>query len=803
MKKKIRPRRVGVIGSGVMGGGIAALLAGAGINTLLLDIVPLDLNEEEKKNPAVRNRIVQAGLDNMKSATPPLLMHPRDMDRISIGNLEDDFHKLAGCDWIVEVVVENLNIKQDLLKRLETVRKPDAIVTTNTSGIPLKAMSEGLSAEFRQHFMGTHFFNPVRYMRMLELIPGEKTLPEVLAVMTDFGERILGKGIVRAKDTPNFIGNRIGMQGIMLALHTMPAEGITIPDVDALLGPFLGRPRSAVFRTCDIVGIDVIGFVAANTYDLAPEDEQRDLFRLPPFITGMIEQKLLGNKTGSGFYKKGRGPDGEKIWLVINPETLAYEIQNTTDFPCLAAAKKAKTLPEKMRAIVYGDDSGARFAWKVMAGSLIYAANRIPEISDTILDVDNAMKWGFNFEMGPFETWDVIGLEASVSRMTQEGLPVPEKIRRMLDAGFRQFYKIEDGKSYFYDFAAEGYKQRRPSDNVIHLANLKAAGKIVSDSPSATLIDLGDGVFCCEIHTRMNALNGEVIDFLHQSIDYVDQNGSGLVIGNQGGGVPGAFSAGADLLYLAGIAMQGKFDLILAMAEKFQDAVQRLRYIPFPVVAAPYGLALGGGCELCLGADRIVAHAELYMGLVETGVGLLPSGGGCLNLWKKVSTQLPEAVTDLDLVRFFEPVFTNIAMAKVSSSAADARALGFLGPLDRIVFNRDYLIGEAKKEVLRMLSDGYAPPVQKKIKVLGDTARGLVDIKISDMQLGGFISEFDGVLARRVALVVSGGDARYGSEVEEEVILKLEREAFIDLLKEKKTHARVEHMLRTGKPLRN
>ncbi len=801
MNRKIR--QAAVIGSGVMGGGIAALLAATGIDTLLLDIVPPDLNEEERENPAAKNRLVQAGLDNMKSATPPLLMHPRDINRISIGNLEDDFARLADCDWIVEVVVENLKIKRDLLARLETIRKPGAIVTTNTSGIPLKAMSEGLSDEFRRHFMGTHFFNPVRYMRMLELIPGEKTLPEVLDVMAGFGERSLGKGIVWAKDTPNFVGNRIGMQGIMLALHTMLAEGITIPEVDALFGRALGRPKSAIFRTCDMVGIDVIGFVAANTYDLATGDEQRDLFKLPPLITGMIERKLFGGKTGAGFYKKGKGPDGEKIWLVINPENLAYETQGTPDFPCLASAKKAKTLPDKMKAIVYGEDRGARFAWKVVAGSLIYAANRIPEISDTILDIDNAMKWGFNFEMGPFEMWDAIGLEAAVSRMGREGMPVPEKIQRMLDAGFTQFYKIEDGKSCFYDFATEEYRQSRTNENIIHLANLKAAGKVVNDNPSASLIDLGEGVFCFETHTRMNAINGEIIDFLHESIDYVDQNGAGLVIGNQGGGMPGAFSVGADLLATVGIAMQGKFDFILAMAEKFQTAVQRLRYVSFPVVVAPYGLALGGGGELCLGGDRIVAHAELHMGLVETGVGLLPSGGGCLNLWKKVSTQVSEAVTDLDLVRFFEPVFTNIAMAKVSSSAADARALGFLGPLDRIVSNRDYLIGEAKKEVLRMLADGYTPPLKKKVKVLGDTAQGLVEKRIYDMQLGGFISEYDGVLARRVATVISGGDVRYASEVDEDLILKLERDAFIDLMKEKKTHARVEHMLRTGKPLRN
>jgi 3-hydroxyacyl-CoA dehydrogenase len=796
-------RQAAVIGSGVMGGGIAALLASAGISTLLLDIVPPNLNDEEKENPAARNRIVQAGLERIRKAAPPMLMHPGDIDRIRIGNLEDDFKRLAGCDWIVEVVVEDLNVKRDLFKRLETVRKHDAIITTNTSGIPISAMSEGLDTAFLSHFMGTHFFNPVRYMRMLELIPGPHTLPEVENTMALFGEKVLGKGIVWAKDTPNFVGNRIGMHGIMQTLHAMESEGISIVEADAILGRPLGRPKSAVFRTCDMVGIDVVGLVAANTYKMATEDEARELFKMPAFVSGMIEKKLLGGKTGSGFYKKSKGPDGKKEWMVINPGTLEYEPQTPPDLPCLAAAKKAGSKPERMRAVVYGEDKGARFAWKVIAESLIYAANRIPEIADTIVDIDNAMRWGFNYDMGPFETWDAIGLEDSVEKMSRDGFPVPEKVRRMLDAGVSKFYKFESGRNWYYDFMAEDYRQIRPGGDIIRLSDLKASKHVVLDCPSASLVDLDDGVYCCEVHTRMNALNAEVVDFFHQALDYVEKEGGGLVIGNQAKGSPPAFSVGADLLAMAGMAMQGKFDVIMDMAEKFQNAIQRFRYSPIPVVAAPFGLVLGGGCEMCLGADRIVAHTELYMGQVETGVGLLPSGGGCLNLWKRMSTQHPEAVANIDLARFFEPVFMNIAMAKVSSSAADARALGFLGPRDRIVFNPDHLMGEAKKEVLRMLADGYAPPVKRKLKVIGETARGMVDIQLADMQLGGFISEYDTFLSRRAAYVISGGDVRYGAEVDEEVILKLEREAFVALMKEEKTHARVEHMLRTGKPLRN
>jgi 3-hydroxyacyl-CoA dehydrogenase len=802
-KEMRRIKQAAVIGSGVMGSGIAAIFASAGIKTLLMDIVPFDLSEEEKKDPAARNRIVSTGFENLLKGMPSALMHPADAAHIRIGNLEDDFDKLAECDWIVEVVVENLKIKQDLLKRIEPVRKKGSIVTTNTSGIPLKNMSEGLSSDFRQHFMGTHFFNPVRYMHLLELIPGEETLTEVLDFVTDFGERILGKGIVWAKDTPNFVGNRIGVYGIQCAMHALVEQGLTIPEADALLGPVMGRPKTANFKTADLVGLDTLGHVAHNTYELVVDDEDRDAFKLPGFVSRMIENKILGNKTRGGFYKKEKGPEGKKIPLVINPETGEYEQYAAPQFPCLAAAKQARTLPDKMKAVISGDDKGAKYAWTVLAALLIYSAKRIPEIADTIVETDNAMKWGYNYQMGPFESWDAIGVAESVARMELEGMVVPENVKTMLQKGNTSFYKLENGKVQFYDFASGSYKDVAVNERAISLNLLADAGNVVQACPSASLVDLGDGVFCCEFQTKMNALNSELIDFMHESLDYVEANGVGMVIGNQPTGPAVAFSAGANLVEVVTAVKEGRFDDISRLIRGLHGAVQRSRYEAFPVVAAPYGLALGGGCEVCLGADRIVAHAELYMGLVETGVGLLPAGGGCLNTWKKYVGTLPAAVKDADLMKFFVPVFTNIAMAEVSSSAAHARANGYLGATDRIVFNRDLLIGEAKSEVLKMAGDGYAPPLKKKITVLGTSAQKAMDAYLSEMVKNKQISEYDAYLGKRIAAVISGGDVTSGSEIDEQVILDLELATFLDLLKEQKTQDRISHMLKTGKPLRN
>ena len=802
MVRKIR--QAAVIGSGVMGGGIAAHLAGAGIKTLLLDIVPIDLEEAQKNDPTARNRIVKAGFDGMLMSQPPLIMQKENADLITIGNLEDDFEKLADCDWIVEVVVENLKIKQALLKRIETVRKKDAIVSTNTSGIPLKAMSKSLGEDFCRHFLGTHFFNPVRYMRLLEIIPGSDTLPGVLKFMADFGERILGKTIVWAKDTPNFVANRIGVQGIVSTMQMMPEDGLTIPQVDALLGAPMGRPKTAMFKTADLVGLDTLSHVAQNSHELVSDEKERQGLRVPEYILDMIAKNLLGNKSGGGFYKKERSPEGRTIRKVIDVNTLEYAEITKAKFPCLDVAKKAKTRPEKIKAIVYGDDNGAGFVWKTLAANLIYSADRIPEIADTIVEIDKAMRAGFNFTYGPFETWDIIGVKASVEKMESDGFTVPKKVKAMLAAGNETFYKIEKGRRFFYDFKSRCYQPVTVNDTTISLSTLKSADQVVMTCKSASLIDLGDDVMCLEFHTKMNAINTEIIDFIGDAVDYVDANAAGLVIGNQAPGVPGAFSVGGDLAFMSGLAKEGKYSEIEAFIKRAQQGLLKTRYAHFPIVAAPFGMTLGGGCEICIGGiDKIVAHSELYMGLVEMGVGLLPAGGGCLSLWRKMTANIPQTAGQVDLKSYFAATFMAIGMAKVSTSAADARANGFLGPNDRIVFNWDHLIGEAKQEILKMVADGYAPPVKRPMRVMGAAGMGIAGAELFNLKAAGFVSEYDVYLARRIAFVISGGDVRTNAMVDEEVILNLERETFVDLWKEEKTLARVDHMLKTGKPLRN
>ncbi len=802
MVRKIR--KAAVIGSGIMGGGIAALLAGAGVKVLLLDIVPFDLKEDEKKDAAARNRIVKTGLDAALASAPSLFFNKKDAGLIAIGNLDDDIEKLAECDWIIEVVVENLKIKRTLFSKIEKIRKPGSIVSSNTSGIPLKEISEGFSPEFKQHFMGTHFFNPVRYMHLLELIPGAETLPEILSFVATFGEKNLGKGIVWAKDTPNFVGNRIGIQGIGACMKFMLQDGISVAQVDALFGPALGRPKTAIFKTTDLVGLDTMAHVAKNSFDLCPDDEQRETMDLPDFIAKMLEKNMLGNKTQGGFYKTELTPEWKKIRKVLNIQTLEYEDLVKPSFPCLDAAKKKASLKEKIACVLKGDDKGARFAWKCVANAFQYAANRVPEIADTIIEIDNSMKWGYNFEMGPFEAWDAYGVAEACERMKAQGLDIPANVKEMLNKGNTCFYKLENGVKYFYDFATSAYKAVPVSKTMVSIAAAKGNNKTVMKNPSASLVDIGNDVFCIEFHTKMNALNAEIVDSIGEALDFVDKNGAGLVIGNEAGGMPGAFSAGADLSQVSKLCHEKKYAEIEAFIKKGQDGIQATRYSAFPVVAAPYGMVLGGGCEVCLGADRIVAHAELYMGLVEIGVGLLPAGGGCMNLWKKFINALPgKTAKDVDLAKFFIPAFMNVGMAAVSMSAAQARSNGYLGLADRIVFNRDNLIGEAKKEVLKMVDDGYVPPARQLLRVMGNAGQGMVNAELFNMLNGKFMSEHDAFLAKRIAYVMSGGDVNVGSEVDEETILKLEREAFVDFCKEEKTIARIDHMLKTGKPLRN
>lgn len=795
-----RINKAAVIGSGIMGGGIAALLAAAGVEMFLLDIVPFDLKEEEKKDKKARNRIVTMGLEGAMKAKPPLFYDKDHAMRITTGNLEDDFDKLSECDWIIEVVVENLKIKQQLFARIDKVRKADAIVSSNTSGIPLKAMSEGLSKGFKEHFLGTHFFNPVRYMHLLEIIPGENTKKEILDFVAEFGGSRLGKGIVWAKDTPNFIGNRIGIHAFGKTLEAMKEDGLTIPEVDALFGSPMGRPKTAVFALGDLVGLDTMTHVMQNTYDLCVNDEEREVFKRPAFIQAMLDKKLFGNKTKAGFYKSEVTPEWKKIKKVINPSTGEYETFDKVTFPCVEAAKKAKTLPEKLKIMAYSDDKGAKFAWKVSAGVFIYAANRIPEISNTLVEIDNAMKWGYAWEMGPFESWDAIGVKESVAKMEKEGLKVPENVKKMLKKN-SSFYKLEKGKKMFYDFASESYKPVKISAKALDLNNFKAEKKVAKTNASSSLIDIGDGVFCLEFHTKMNALNGEMVDFFSTALEYVSANGVGMVIGNQAGGMPGAFSAGGDLSAMLQAARAGDFSGLDTTIKRLHEGMMGLRYSQFPVVAAPFGLTLGGGCEVCLASARIVAHADLFMGLVEIGAGLVPGGCGMINLWRRFITAKPEVAKVTDYAGFFINAFMSVAQAKVSNSAEQARKNGFLREADRIVMNRDNLIGEAKKEVLKMVDDGYAPPLKTKIPVFGREAQGMIWAEMNNMKGGGYITPHMEFIAKKICVCMSGGDVPTGTLVSEEHLMTLEREAFIDLWKTENTQKMAEHILSTGKPL--
>ncbi len=797
-----RIEKVAVIGSGIMGGGIAALCASAGIKTLLMDIVPFDLKDEERNDPEARNRIVKAGLEATINSKPSLFMDKKnDLQFIETGNLEDDLDKLSDCDWIVEVIVENLKIKQELFSKIEKVIKPGTIISTNTSGLPLNQISEKFSKEMKEHFLGTHFFNPVRYMHLLELIPGENTNPDILKFMADFGEKVLGKGIVWAKDTPNFIGNRIGIQSMVYTMQVMMDMDISIPEVDAVFGTPTGRPKTAAFKTADLVGLDTFKHVADNCYELCPDDKMRDTLKLPDFVSKMVENKWLGNKTKGGFYKKEITPEWKTIRKVINYKTLEYEELKKPELPLLGEVKKAKTLEEKLQLVFYGEEKISQFARKVLTGSLTYSASLIPEISDTIVEIDNAMKWGYNWQKGPFESWDAIGVRKSVERMEKEGAKVPDNIKKMLESGNESFYKKENGKTLYFDFESGTYKEVNFSPNIIILENLKDNNKTVKSNNSCSLIDLGHGVFNIEFHTKMNALNKEIIEMMAEANEYVLKNGIGLVIGNQAPGVPGAFSAGADLSYLLELVKAGKFSDIDKMIAEGHRNVLTAKYAPIPVVAAPYGMTLGGGCEICLAADRIVAHGELYMGLVEIGAGVLPAGGGITNLWRKFIETRPGPVKISDYAAYFIPALMNIAQAKVSTSAAHAYAMGFLGAKDKIVFNKDHLIGEAKKEVLRMAEDGYRPPAKTKIPVMGREAQGMIYANMLNMRDGGYITPHMEFIALKIAYVMSGGDVLQGTLIDEEDMLKLERESFVELLKTENSQKMAEHILKTGKPL--
>lgn len=796
-------RKAAVLGAGVMGSGIAAHLANAGISCRMLDIVPPALSEEEKKkgmtekSPAFRNRFALKGLEAIRKSRPALLYSQKDLSRITIGNFEDDLASIAECDWIVEVVVENLEIKRALYERIEAAWKPGIVVSSNTSGISIARMMEGRGGEFRRHFLVTHFFNPVRYMKLLELVAGKDTDPEILAGMAAFGERVLGKGIVFGKDTPNFVGNRVGVYAMMHAMHAMIEDGLTIEEVDKILGPAMGRPKSAAFGTADLVGLDTLLHVSDNVYANLPDDPDRERFLPPPFVKEMAKRGLLGRKTGAGFFKmEGKGDTKRKYVLDYN--ALDYRPAEKVSFPSLDAAKGEEEAGARIRKVISGGDKAAKYAWKVLAGTLIYSAKRIPEIAGDLYNIDNAMKWGFNWILGPFETWDAIGVAESAARMKSEGMAVPENVEKMLASGASSFYRRREGVLEFFDFASGGYVPAPMSPDIILLPSLADRKKEIRRNPGASLYDLGDGVLCVEFHTKMNTVDADIASMLVEGVELAEKEFAGLVIANHAE----HFCAGANLMLVYLEAQNRRFENIERMVKGFQDACMRLRCSERPVVAAPAGMALGGGCEICLGADRIRAAAEMYMGLVEVGVGLLPAGGGLKEMAIRHLEGIPEGVP-ADPLPFLRKAFETVGMAKVSTSAKEARELGFLRPADRITIQRDFLIHDAKNTVLAMNREGYEAPQPRAVALPGRSAFPAFAYGLYTMKAAGQISGHDEKIGRKIAFVLTGGDVPPGTMRTEQELLDLEREAFLSLCGEEKTQARIQFMLMKGKPLRN
>jgi len=786
-----------------MGAQIAAHLSNAGVEVLLLDIAPSSLTPQEQargltlESKAVRNRIANAGLDAAKKIKPAAFYSSSNLHLITTGNFEDDLQKVGEVDWIIEAVVENLEIKRALLSRVDSFRKPGTIVSSNTSGISISAMAEGLSDNFRQHFLGTHFFNPPRYLKLLEVIPTKDTLAEVVDFVSEFCDRRLGKGVVFAKDTPNFIANRIATFNSLNTIRVMVEGGYTIEEVDAMTGPAIGRPKSASFRTADIVGLDTALYVADNLYKAVPGDESRSTLVAPDFLRELVNRGWTGNKAGQGFYKKQKGEGGKTEYWVLDYKEMDYRPANRVKFPSIEAAKPIENTGERIKTLVYGKDRVGEFLWKVISQNLVYAANRIPEISDDIVNIDNAVKWGFNQELGIFELWDAIGVEKSVARMREDGLAIPPAVENLLSSGKTSFYKREDGKDYYFDFSEGDYREIALRSGVMILKSVKERTGVVKKNNAASLIDIGDGVACLEFHSKMNAIGGDTIAMMNFAVKEVAKNFEALVIGNQSEN----FSVGANIVLLVLAAQEEEWDEIALSVRQFQNANMQLRYSAKPVVAAPQGMALGGGCEITLHGDRARAAAETYLGLVEVGVGLIPGGGGVKEM---VLRAVEDAEMDEDLFPRIKKVSETLAMAKVSTSAVEARELGFLRTTDPISMNRDRLIEDAKQTALALVREGYiAPHPRTDIPVLGEPALSAIKLAIHMMIRGGFISEYDGHVARKLAYIITGGDLSRKTLVSEQYLLDLEREAFVSLCGERKTQERIQHMLKTGKPLRN
>lgn len=805
-------RRVAVIGAGTMGAAIAGLAAGAGLPVLLLDIPASSLTPEEEargltlEHPAVRNRIVQQGYDRMRKARPSNLFSDRTAELISIGNTEDDFDKLAEADWIVEAIIEKLEPKQALMERLEAVRKPGSLVTTNTSGIPINQIVAGRSDDFRRHFFGTHFFNPPRYLKLLEIIPGEESDPDAVAAMRSFAENSFGKGVVVCKDRPNFVGNRLGVFLMANDLNYYVEQGYSVEEVDALTGPLIGRPGTASFRLLDQVGIDIIAYVAQNLYAAVPDDESREIYRGPgmELLNKMIAGKMLGKKSGGGFYKESRD-GGKRVFMPLDLQTLEYRAPQPVNMPLIEEAQKIRKLPERLRFMLQRaadrpDDRAAQLIAQSLLPYMAYSAMRLPEIVDSVADADNAMRWGFAHEMGPFEIWEALGLVETVTMMKNRNITVAPWVEKLAAGDTPHFYTEIDGMPAAFDVEQGEHRVIPRDERAIELGRLKAAGKIVRSNSSASLIDIGDGVLCLEFHSKGNSLDGQIVDLGFAAIEELNQGRwAGLVIANQGKN----FCAGANLMDMAQVAMKRDFEVLDGMVRQYQRLMQGFRYAPCPVVTAPFSRALGGGAEVAMHSACTVAAAETYIGLVEFGVGLLPAAGGCKELNRRLIGGAA-ATPGGDALQAFQQAFEQISQARVSTSALEAREMGFLRPSDRIVMNQDYLVGEAKNTVLQLAAGGYTPPAPgKHCYALGRDGLAAARIAIYSFVQGGFATEYDGFIAEKIAYVLCGGELSSAQWVEEQYILDLEREAFIALLKEAKTAERIKAMLETGKPLRN
>tara|TARA_B110000503_G_scaffold10259_2_gene13897 strand:- start:965 stop:3373 length:2409 start_codon:yes stop_codon:yes gene_type:complete len=800
---KRRIKKIAVIGSGIMGSGIACHFANIGVDVLLLDIIPRELSDKEKSkglsldDKVVRNRLVNEALTTAIKSRPAPLYHIDFAKRITTGNLEDDIAQIKDADWIIEVVVERLDIKKIVFEKLEKYRTPGTLITSNTSGIPIKFMNEGRSDDFKKHFCGTHFFNPPRYLKLFEIIPGPDTSEDVLNFFNNYGEKFLGKTTVIAKDTPAFIGNRIGIFGIQSLFHLVKEMGLTVEEVDKLTGPVIGRPKSATFRTVDVVGLDTLVHVANGIYENCPEDEEHDVFQLPAFINTMIENNWLGSKTGQGFYKKIKNADGKSEILGMDLETLEYRKSAKAKFATLELTKSIDKVVDRFKVLVAGQDKAGIFYQKSFGSMFAYISKRIPEISDELYKIDDAMKAGFGWEHGPYQIWDAVGVKAGIALIKELGKEPAPWVNEMLEAGIDSFYTIKNGATYYYDIPQKKYLKVPGQDAFIILDNIRSSSEVFKNS-GVVIEDLGDGILNCEFQSKMNSIGGDVLAGFNKAIDIAEKDFDGLVIGNQGAN----FSVGANIGMIFMMAVEQEYDELNAAIKYFQDSCMRLRYSAIPTVVAPHGMTLGGGCEMTLHADRVVAAAESYIGLVEFGVGVIPGGGGSKEMALRASDMFQKGDVELNVL---QEHFLTIGMAKVSTSAYEAFDLDILKKgKDIVVVNRDRQIATAKATARMMADQGYTMPVKRKdVKVLGKQALGMFLVGTDSMKESNYISDHDMKIANKLANVMAGGDLSEPTLVTEQYLLDLEREAFLSLCGERKTIERLQHMIQKGKPLRN